>query len=810
MWWPFKKKNKPDDYDIVHELWEPRFSSRRKSRFLEITENHYDARYERGVFVLTLGKKHLFAWAENPLYRYEDFSLESEISFSSENGHSAAGFLVRYVNEANYYYFLISNQGMYRFDLVFNGTPVPLVPWTSCRLPEEPHVHLRVLAHGSHFSFFLGDSWIGEIENDSIGAGGIAFAGQNYGDKDRARLTLHTLTLESRPIEVERLYYRWNRYVPAEPEQRKALAESLCRQRHFAAAAVQLKKISRERSLWPEELLLLSECFIEMGFPKEALKSIEKVIEIQPDNPQALIGKANLLYSTNRLLELKELLPRMDQILPESSVLQNLAGNMYYTLGESGTAAGYYDRASSLEPGMPLFLINAGRAYERLKDYEKAIHRYSDAARLLFKEEAYDELSSLLHTIFPLSPDNPDMKALEGKMLFDLNRLEEAETILRTLEKRHTADSTVYYLLGILEVNKGDVQAGYPYFVKATELEPDFALYWFKRAESEMVLNQPVKPSLLKALELDPDDLWIRNLAGQFHLAADEPVKALDHLEKAWNNSEKETDILLNYSEALYLCGRKNDAFTLLRERDKDSRVFNQLGNLYAKEGDFQASLGWYEKALNKDRDNVVYTENCAAVCIELDLLSRAEELLVPLLDRNPGLRVYTLLGNVAWLKGEFSRAEEIFRQGIENFPFDPVISINLAELYVQRTKYSDALAVLDQVDQYGSFPRAEKLKDRIRDLTETTLTCASCGREWSVDNDIPPQPPLKLRGELPGESPAGQCPVCRDILCIACAKATLQNGRFTCPRCAAFLKLTGDHIRFIVKTFAGRESRDY
>ena len=105
MWWPFRKKNKFDNYDIVYELWEARFSSKSKRRFLEIKGSHYDARYEKGVFVLTIGTKHLFAWAENSLYRYEDFSLESEISFSLINGHSAAGFLIRYINEENYYTF---------------------------------------------------------------------------------------------------------------------------------------------------------------------------------------------------------------------------------------------------------------------------------------------------------------------------------------------------------------------------------------------------------------------------------------------------------------------------------------------------------------------------------------------------------------------------------------------------------------------------------------------------------------------------------------------------------------------------------
>jgi predicted RNA-binding Zn-ribbon protein involved in translation (DUF1610 family) len=51
-----------------------------------------------------------------------------------------------------------------------------------------------------------------------------------------------------------------------------------------------------------------------------------------------------------------------------------------------------------------------------------------------------------------------------------------------------------------------------------------------------------------------------------------------------------------------------------------------------------------------------------------------------------------------------------------------------------------------------------------------------------------------------PDESPAGACPRCGNIYCIACRKAELSDSRFTCPDCGEALKLSDNRLRYLVR----------
>ncbi|HPG87305.1 MAG TPA: hypothetical protein PLQ29_11465, partial [Spirochaetales bacterium] len=79
------------------------------------------------------------------------------------------------------------------------------------------------------------------------------------------------------------------------------------------------------------------------------------------------------------------------------------------------------------------------------------------------------------------------------------------------------------------------------------------------------------------------------------------------------------------------------------------------------------------------------------------------------------------------------------------------------------------------------------------------TLSCASCEREWVVPRPVPAAPRPKLRGEPPDDSPAGSCPSCGKVFCVACRKDGLVDGRFTCPDCGERLNLNDDRVRWIV-----------
>ena len=157
----------------------------------------YGARYERGAYLLELRKAGYFAW--EPLAgdrQYSDFSLRGEVGIDPSNGHSAVGFLLRYRDEENFYSFLVSRRGLFRFDLLRNNHPVPLIEWTVLPAAPEPGTgerRLRVIAHGSRFTFSVDDEWVGEIDDETIASGSAAFAAQNFEESERGNFRLRRL-----------------------------------------------------------------------------------------------------------------------------------------------------------------------------------------------------------------------------------------------------------------------------------------------------------------------------------------------------------------------------------------------------------------------------------------------------------------------------------------------------------------------------------------------------------------------------------------------------------------------------------------
>ena len=508
------QKTKHDSLDIVTEFWEADFRKPKKRRFLEADEASYRAFFEKDTLRLELVKKLVFAWIEDPLYRYRDVVIEGTVSFNEENGHSAAGFLFRYTAADTYYYFLVSNRGYFRFDAVFNGNPVKLIGWT--RIVEEPKgpVDIRIIANGSSFVFCINDESVAEIEDEMIDAGQIAFAAQNYEEKESASFSLSDFVLESRPYHIEAQYVRWKEVYPVRPEQRTALADSLYNLGHYNPAVIQLKKAAKHMELDPPRLVIMGECLLQLELYDQVLKPAAEAYRKDPQNLEAVILRADALYSLNRLLDARECIREAMQSVEESPVLWNLWGNVEYGLGNIEEAVEKYDRAVAVDPETAIFPINAGRCYARLGNMEAALGCYINAARLLFRQEAFDDLAYVLRDVTAIEPENPDALAIRWKVYFQQEKFSEAEAVFSGLIERQTADASIFYLTALLRVRENDRSKALELFTRAVELEDDYYLYWFKRAETEFALGMDPAYALERALQCKPEDPWVFNFAG--------------------------------------------------------------------------------------------------------------------------------------------------------------------------------------------------------------------------------------------------------------------------------------------------------
>ena len=805
MW--FRKRSETDSESIRHELWRSSFGWLQKRRLPDEQFADYRAWTGRGGYVLEIFKSDCFAWVTAP-YKYRDFVLEAALDFDPANGHSAAGFVLRYINEENFYYFLVSDRGSFRFDVLFNKNPLHLIEWTTCDALKARPLELRVIVHGDGFYFFADDEWIGEMSDATLAEGAVGFAAQNYSEAPQGRFRLRALSLESRPLEVEKAYFRWVRFLPADPHRRFALARTFHGMGRFLEAAVELKRAFRQGAGGAEELRLQADVCRNLKLYEECLEALDKSLALEPEHEGALLAKAEALLLARRYLEARDYMVSILPRFPANPVLHNLLGGAQYALGNWAAARDAYRRALALSPEEPLYLGNLGRTHERLGETSEALAAYLQAARILFRQEAYDELSLVLSRGMKAAavlgaPEGRELRALEAKMLFAQEKKGEAEAAFRGLIEEGCADPSVHYLYALLLIAGGRRREADQHLRRAVELEPGFALYWFRLAENRFLLGEDPTEALDRAQALDPQDPWSDNLRGQMLLKEGRPEGAVPCFQRALEKIPDSPELYLNAAAALIAAGRPSEAAELagkgLSRIGRNAGLYTLRANSLAAEGKLAEALQDYERALELEPENPDYLANCASCCLELDRVQRAEQLLARLLDLAPSASAYNLVGNLAVVQNDHLRAELAYQEGLKLEPNNAELACNLASLYLSQGGWAKARQTLAPVlERFPDLPRARQLDRRLRERFEQELACELCGRSWWVPRQLPPQPSFKVRGEPPGEAPAGRCEGCGRIFCIACAAPHVRDGQLVCPQCGRRLRLTEDSLRYL------------
>ena len=184
-------------------------------------------------------------------------------------------------------------------------------------------------------------------------------------------------------------------------------------------------------------------------------------------------------------------------------------------------------------------------------------------------------------------------------------------------------------------------------------------------------------------------------------------------------------------------------------------------------------------------------------------MITRAEELLVRLADKHPSASVYNMLGNLCSLRMEYVRAELCYTEALRLDPANTGFRINFASLLLERSQYGRAREfILELAEKEPNNPRIIVLREKLRKRFELSIACSGCDRQWWVYRDIPAQDTVKIYGEPPKESPAGKCPTCGKIYCIACGETHVKDKRFVCPDCGEFLKLSDNYLKYLVNEY--------
>jgi tetratricopeptide (TPR) repeat protein len=848
------RRRKPEPDEIPQEKWIADFSKAKSSRFDIKSESSYDAKFQKfgSRYCLTLGLKKTgcIAWVEAPNHRCGDCVITGRIRLDVRGGYGAAGVMFRMVDEQTYYSFLISSKGYFRLDVLRNGMPFPLVGWTE--LPEasraapgaDESIGFSVIACGSHIVVVIRDKWAAELNDSSILEGTICFTAAAYEDPDPAYVViraadgasalytieafLESLEVESRISEVAALYERWSDSSAADPLCRFHLAETFAAMDQPNAALVQIRKAwetpGRKRS--QKELLLAGKLARQLDATGEAESYISACFEEDLDTPEgkeAVTEMAKILYTEKRFKELKDYCAEALKLKPDDSMLWAFRGHAAWNLEEYREAAAAYDKAFELDGKSGLLAKNAANSYDMLGKKKEALERYLRAGRLFLVSGNYNDLGLLVPTLLSLGAESWEAHGLAGKWAFGIDNFDLASeefTRVGELRKKHRVrapnDAALVYLRALLLIREGKRAEAIPLLEEAADLEKEYPLFRFKLAENRFLLNDdPGDPELLKdldwALALDEDDGWINNLAAQVYLRKEDLETASRYLHKAVAVLGEVPAIRMNRGVLLYLQGSIDEALKILdvdKADDPEGILANCAANLLFREGRFEEADEFYRRALAASPLNIEFLTNRASCLIETAQYGEADAILSRIHAAAPSPGVLDLISYVASKKGEYLRAESASRAALGIDPCHAPSLLSLGWTLSNLGRIGEAqgcLRRLEELEREHKLPekaaiRRDELRARLDSLLYSTISCASCGRDWKVLKEPPPVPGIRLYAMPPDDMPAGSCQECGKTWCIGCAKNHLdQAGRFLCPHCGRPLKIVNEGLKKII-----------
>ncbi len=403
--------------------------------------------------------------------------------------------------------------------------------------------------------------------------------------------------------------------------------------------------------------------YLAANHPEQALEVLEKVVQIDPLNDEAL-SQALLLQI--RLKRYQEAIVTLKQLIRQSdddTKLQLTLGDLYAQNGQGDLALGTYKA-----------LISADRQYFpawiAMFDYYIRVGRLADYQREL--------------------PDFLELKPSSGDTFIDVARLylvrsekdslyvEPALHLVDEIIARHPRDSRIYLLKGIYEMRRDRGQEAMACFMKSIVLDSGNVTAWEYLIMTHLDLDENRKTFdlLAKAKRRLPRHMarW-KTIEGYALLHGGSPKRAAAVLETVVRAKPpiKDLDILIqanaNLAMAYDALGRKKscrETYDRVLELDAHNTLaMNNLAYLLAEEGSMlPKALKLAENAVMLEPDNGVFLDTLGWVHYHLGSYDLAREMIERALATGiEEAEIYQHLGQVYEKLGNPDKAKEMFEK---------------------------------------------------------------------------------------------------------------------------------------------------
>ncbi|ANU23009.1 tetratricopeptide repeat protein [Planococcus donghaensis] len=367
----------------------------------------------------------------------------------------------------------------------------------------------------------------------------------------------------------------------------------------------------------PDEQYGLSEWLAEIGFVEEAIKVLEHLQYIFPEEAQLTIDKANLLIDADReddalnalmeipkddelyaqalvtladLFQLQGLLEAAENrlneaidLMPEELLLQQAKAELLLDSGRYLESAKIYQELEAQQvviEGVNISerlaeVYSAGAAYEEaLPYYEKALEDLATpdvlfgAAFAAFQTRQYEMAVRRLDELIGIDPDYFSAYLLKAQ---SYNMAEEYQPAYQAISEglaRDEFDKELFLFAGKLALKLGKSEEGVEHLRQAIALDPEYmeaiytlVSYFHAQEQDEDVLE-------LAEMVVESGDDWagLYPMVAEAYERTENYKQATIYYEKAYASFKDDADFLKKYSLFLIEEGKRERALEIIKE----------------------------------------------------------------------------------------------------------------------------------------------------------------------------------------------------------------------------------------------------
>ena len=435
---------------------------------------------------------------------------------------------------------------------------------------------------------------------------------------------------------------------------------------------------------------ILVSIYLQEESVDKANNLLSEVLEIEPENSDALLTRARLSLSNG---EIKDGISDLRVILkndPESVIAMTLLAGAQELEGSEGLALDNYKKLMTLQ--------------------EPDLSVLTSAARLAISSEQYQEAESYIRQALELEGDNASLVTNLVKLLVLKEDWDAARSFANRLVDSEKSSALGYFLLAGLDTRLEDNDSAIKNLKASLKAEP-------KGVESLTGLSSLItQQNGLEAAvafvgehcESYPAQAHCRHLFGSLLAQSGKLDLAIIELEEALSLNDK---LLITYRQLAKIYGfqRDKDSVIAVLERGlaitQDQGLAFDMANFYYQIGDFQKSSEIYLSMIDADENALTAKNNLAMLYAEFlntpENIKAANALIADLQDsENPAF--LDTVGWVLYLTGEYDRSVTYLQAAVDKVGSSSLLQYHLGMAFYKLEDSANAKVHLELAVQDG------------------------------------------------------------------------------------------------------------